>query len=114
MTNFSKPFSYNNISNLLNISVDTVKEYISYAEESYLISSINKFDYSIKKQIANQKKIYSLDTGIINAISFRFSENKGRLLENLVYTHLKRKYEDVLKQLNEINKLRKRYQRIKR
>ncbi len=95
MTNAGKSFSYNNISKLLNISVDTVKEYISYAEESYLISSVNKFDFSVKKQIANQKKIYSIDTGIINAISFKFSEDKGRLLENIVYTFLKKQYGNV-------------------
>jgi len=46
-------------------------------------------------QIANPEKIYALDTGLINAVSFAFSENKERLLENLVFIALKRTYNEV-------------------
>jgi predicted AAA+ superfamily ATPase len=49
---------------------------------------LTKYDESVKKQIANPKKMYCLDTGLVNSISFRFSENKGRLIENLVYISL--------------------------
>lgn len=49
---------------------------------------MTKYDASVKKQLANPKKIYCLDTGLVNSISFRFSENKGRLIENLVYISL--------------------------
>lgn len=36
-----------------------------------------------------------IDTGLANTVSFRFSEDKGRMLETLVYRHLKRKGYDV-------------------
>jgi len=49
-----------------------------------------KFDFSVKKQLANPKKIYAIDTGLANAVSFQFSENRGRLLENIVYIALKK------------------------
>lgn len=95
ISNVGKPFSYNSMANFLEISADTVKEYLGYAEDSYLLYSINKFDYSLRKQLANPKKIYCLDTGLINAVSFRFSENYGRLLENLVFIELVRRQNEV-------------------
>ena len=88
ISNIGKNFSYSNIAKTLGIAVETVKEYIGCAENSYLIYTLTKYDASVKKQLANPKKIYCLDTGLVNSISFRFSENKGRLIENLVYISL--------------------------
>lgn len=88
ISNIGKNFSYSNIAKTLGIAVETVKEYIGCAENSYLIYTLTKYDSSVKKQLANPKKIYCLDTGLVNSISFRFSENKGRLIENLVYISL--------------------------
>lgn len=92
ISNTSKETSYNSLKNIFGIAnANTVKEYISYFENSYLLFSINKFDYSLKKQIANPKKIYAIDTGLANSVSFRFSENYGRQIENVVFLHLRRK-----------------------
>ncbi len=88
ISNIGKNFSYSNIAKTLGIAVEIVKEYIGCAENSYLIYTLTKYDASVKKQLANPKKIYCLDTGLVNSISFRFSENKGRLIENLVYMSL--------------------------
>jgi len=88
ISNIGKNFSYSNIAKTLDIAVETVKEYIGFAENSYLLYTLTKYDASVKKQFANPKKIYCLDTGLVNSISFRFSENKGRLIENLVYMSL--------------------------
>lgn len=95
LSNAGKAFSYNNVGKILNISDETVKEYLRYAEQAYLLYSVNKFDYSVKKQLANPKKIYCIDTGLVNNLSFQFSENKGRLLENLVFITLRRKHDAV-------------------
>lgn len=95
LSNVGKLLSYNKIGKLLNISTDTVKEYLMYAEQAYLISSIMKYDASLKKQLANPQKIYCMDTGIVNSVSFKFSENKGRIMENLVFTTLNRKQNQV-------------------
>lgn len=95
ISNVGSPFSYSHIAKILHISADTVKEYVQYAEESYLIGSITKFDYSLKKQMANPKKIYCIDTGIVNAVAFQFSENKGKLLENFAYVALSKENKEV-------------------
>ncbi len=95
ISNIGKPFSYGTIAQTLGISTDTVKEYLGYAEESYLLYSLRKYDPSVRKQLANPRKMYCLDTGLVSAVSFQFSENKGRLMENLVYTTLRRRGEEV-------------------
>ncbi len=95
ISNIAKPFSYSNIAKTLEISPETVKEYLDFSEDSYLTYTLTKFDRSVKKQIINPKKIYCLDTGLVNSISFKFSENRGRLLENLVYMNLRRRDMDI-------------------
>jgi hypothetical protein len=91
ISKISKETSYNALKNTFGIAnANTVKEYISYFENSFLLFTINKFDYSLKKQIANPKKIYTIDTGLANSVSFQFSENFGRQLENIVFLELKR------------------------
>ena len=54
-----------------------------------------KFDFSLKKQITYNKKIYCIDNGLQKSISFSFSNNRGHLLENLIYTELRRKTPNV-------------------
>lgn len=92
ISNIGKEFSYNKLKALIGVkNPTTVKDYISYFENSYLLFTINKFDYSLKKQMANPKKVYCIDNGIANNISFKFSENLGRFFENLVFIELKRR-----------------------
>lgn len=91
ISNISKETSYNALKKVFGLSnAISVKEYISYFENAYLIFSINKFDFSLKKQLANPKKIYAIDTGLANSVSFQFSDNFGRQLENAVFLQLKR------------------------
>ncbi|MFH1915860.1 MAG: ATP-binding protein [Nanoarchaeota archaeon] len=90
ISNVAKEFSYNSLRKMFNFgSTNSVSKFISFLEESYLLSSLPKFDYSLRKQIANPKKIYGIDTGLIVNNSRTFSEDFGKLLENLVFTHLK-------------------------
>ena len=91
MSNIAREFRYTSLKNSLGLSnAITVKEYIAYLENSYLLFSINKFDYSLKKQLTNPKRVYAIDIALTNAISFAFSENTGRKLENIVFLQLKR------------------------
>lgn len=76
-------------------SVNTIKNYISYMENSWLIFSVNLYDYSIKRQQIAPKKIYGIDLGLVNAVGFQFSPNTGKHLENLVYLALRRKSSEI-------------------
>src|SRR4030042_222973 len=91
-SNAGKKISFNNLSKILNFkSVATVKNYIEFFEKVYLLFPVYLFDYSIKKQIKNDRKIYGIDHGLLKTVSFNFSKNNGRYFENLVFIELKRR-----------------------
>ncbi len=96
VSNFSNKFSYNAIKKITGIgSVNTVKKYISYLEETFFAKTINKFEHSIKKQLINDKKLYVIDNGFLKTLSTRLTKDKGWLLENIVFNTLNRQYVDV-------------------
>lgn len=96
LSNISLPVSFNSIKNMVGVkSVTSVKNYVDALEEAYLFYSLFKFNYSIRKQIINDRKIYAVDMGIPNAVAFRFSENRGRSLENAVFIELKRRGKEI-------------------
>ncbi len=96
LTNSGKEFSYNQLAKVfLAGSTNTIVSYISHLEDSYLLFTITKFDYSYKKQLINPKKAYAVDVGLARANSLSFSSDAGRILENIVYLHLRRKYKTI-------------------
>ncbi len=97
LTNLTKPTSINKIYNEmksvgLKISKDTIYQLIEYFEAIYFSFTLNKFDYSLKKQKFYQKKLYFIDNGLINALTFEYSNNYGKLLENTIFIYLRNKY----------------------
>ncbi len=73
----------------------TIKNYLNILEDVYLIHSLSKFDYSIKKQIYNPNKYYVSDLGFYHAVGFKFSENIGKMLENIVFQQLLRQNKEL-------------------
>lgn len=96
MTNVGKEFSYNGLKKMFGLgSANSAIDYVSYLEDSYLLFTVPKFDYSLKKQLVNPKKVYSIDNGLSGANSVSFSSDLGRMLENLVFLELKRRNREV-------------------
>jgi len=83
--------AYNKLKNNFSSSFDTIRDYVEYLTNSYMILSMPKFDYSLKKQIANPKKFYAIDTGFSNAVSFSVSKKIGANLENIIFLELRRR-----------------------
>jgi len=93
LSNVTSLYSYNSLAKAIDINDKSAKEYVSYLEDSYLIDELKHYSYSLKEQNNSKKKIYSNDNGFLS-LSYRFSENSGKMLENLVYTELiKARYE---------------------
>jgi len=95
LSNLTKLYSINNIRKSANISLEATSRYIEYLKEVYLIFELNKFDFSVKKQENALKKIYAIDLGLANKIAFKFTQDFGRLLENLVFIQLKRNNHEI-------------------
>lgn len=94
MTNFTGVMSLRNLRNTLKISYDTIKDYLSYYKEAFLFFTLDYFSYSLKEQKANAPKVYCIDNGLRNAVSFKFSKDEGKLAENLVFIELIRNEKD--------------------
>ncbi len=96
LSNIGKIFSYATLQSVSGVkSLSSVKNYLHYYESSYLLYFLRKFDYSVKKQVMNSRKAYVVDNAIARRLGFRFSENKGRLLENAVFVELQRRGKEV-------------------
>ena len=90
-TNISSLFTYNSLKKSLGLANSiTVKEYISYLSNSYLFFELQKFDFSVKRQLNSPKKIYLIDS-VFNQLGLNFSMNKGKILKNIVFIELKRR-----------------------
>jgi predicted AAA+ superfamily ATPase len=93
LSNVGNLLSANKLAGLYGIkSTTTLLEYFSYLKNAYLIDFLPKFDYSLKAQARNPKKIYAMDMGLVSVLSDSFSANEGHRLENLVYLHLRHRF----------------------
>lgn len=91
LSNIGTPFSYQSLSKIFDVPDKTIKTYIDAFTDSFLVFPLDTFSFSLKQQIRSTKKCYAVDPGQINATAFKFSENRGRLLENIVYLELRRR-----------------------
>jgi hypothetical protein len=100
LTNVAKLTSITKLKNNFNISQDKTENYVSAIMESYLLFQLQMFSYSLKSTMRAGFKPYAIDTGLRNRIAFAFSEDMGWLVENVVFCHLKRLYEEVYYHIN--------------
>jgi predicted AAA+ superfamily ATPase len=89
ISKFEKRLKANNIPG----SKRTIANYLRYLEDAFFILVNEKFSYSPRKRVMNPKKTYLMDTGFCN-LGTEFTENKGKLLENVVALELYRGQEE--------------------
>ncbi|MBU1849201.1 MAG: ATP-binding protein [Nanoarchaeota archaeon] len=95
MTNIGSEFSYNSIAKSLNIHYDTVKKYVPFFEEVFLIKIVPFFSWKTKIQLKKNMKCYAIDTGLRNTVAFKFSKDFGKLAESVVAMEFMRRNKDV-------------------
>ena len=91
LTNVSSLISFHKTKQFIKLPVETIRRFSSYLESSNLLFFVKRFSFSVKEQENSPRKVYSIDTGVSNSIGFRFTENLGKLLENIVALELRRK-----------------------
>jgi len=74
---------------------NSLYEYLDHLTDAFLFYKVPIHSRSEKSRLINPAKIYTIDTGLLNAMSFRNSYNYGRLLETMVFMHLRRGGHDV-------------------
>jgi uncharacterized protein len=96
ISNAAKEYSLNGIKKSFGVgSANTVADYMQWLEDSYMLFSLPRFSWSAKSISVNPKKVYVIDAGFAHSNSLSFSEDSGRLFENLVYLELRRKHKEL-------------------
>jgi hypothetical protein len=92
ITNSSEEITYSKLARIFNIKhVSTISNWISYFENAFLVFKLERFNFKLKQQFIAPKKVYCIDSGLMNSIGFKFSENKGKVIENEVALELQRR-----------------------
>jgi predicted AAA+ superfamily ATPase len=89
LTNTGRLTSISNLKRVFGVSQDKIENYTAAIMETYLVHRLPKFSFSMKKSLRDRFKVYAIDTGLRNRVSFSFSEDSGWLAENVVMNHLK-------------------------
>ena len=89
--NLGSEISYNRIKSLFGLgSENTAKNFVNYLEEAYLILTLPKFSYKYQERVRN-RKTYLIDNSFTVVSGLDFSQNTGKLLENVIYLELIRR-----------------------
>lgn len=73
-----------------NVPKSSVSDYLNWFEDAYILFTVRMFDASIARANVNPKKIYCIDHAMVSSLSSGILLNSGHLLENLVFTTLRR------------------------
>lgn len=90
LSNISSLTTFSSAAKFLEISTDTAEKFSSYLESAYMVFFLKRFSFAVKEQEKSSRKVYAIDTGLVNTVGFRFSGNFGKLAENIVFLQLKR------------------------
>lgn len=90
MSNPAVLYSYNSLSKAIGSNENTISEFIQIFQNAFFINELRSYSYSVGKQLRGKKKVYCVDNGLITATAFSFSDNFGKLFENLVYGELQK------------------------
>jgi len=84
-SNNSSLITFNSLEKSLGISADTIEKFSGYLENIYLLFFVKRFSFKVKEQEKSPRKVYGIDSGLVNTVGFKFSQNSGRTAENIVF-----------------------------
>lgn len=92
ISSYSQLITYNKLKKVHGLkSSHTAKDYVGHLVEAYLVHILDKYSPKPKEVLASPKKVYIADTGLIKALALTSSEDRGRIMENIVYLELARR-----------------------
>jgi hypothetical protein len=93
LTTATGQLNYTLLSNTFGVSDKSIKEYLNYFEDVFLLKRVDRFHNKAKERIKSSKKLYVLDNGFVH-IAPKHSKNLGNALENWVFTILYRREQE--------------------
>jgi uncharacterized protein len=77
----------------MSLSKNSLYDFFTYLEDSFIFFNAPVFTQNIREQQRNPRKIYAVDIGL--KLLMDYNADKGRLLENIIYLELRRKYPQI-------------------
>ena len=72
-----------------------VSSFLEWFEDAYFLYSVSIFDASLARRNTNPKKVYCVDHSLVKSVSSGILVKSGHLLENLVFTALRRAHPEI-------------------
>lgn len=72
-----------------------VSDYLEWFEDAYFLFTVRIFDASTARRDTNPKRVYCIDHAMVTSVSSGILVNSGHLLENLVFTALRRLHPEI-------------------
>jgi predicted AAA+ superfamily ATPase len=94
VSNATTILNYTTLAKKINIDAKSIKEYIGYFEDNFLISTLSNHHTKLTEQIKSAKKLYLSDNGFLN-LGISRSFNNGIRLENMMFTILAQNNESI-------------------
>jgi hypothetical protein len=100
LSSATKQMSVNNIYNELKssgfkIGKNQLYDNLEACQNIYLALILRKHTTSLVERELGEKKVYAIDNGLLNALSYKFSDDLGKTVEQTVFLELKRREKDV-------------------
>ena len=76
-------------------NASTVTQWCDWFEDAYLFFFVPKYRDSARAQLVNPRKVYCVDTGLLQVVSTRLVFNDAHRFENLVFLALRRKFREL-------------------
>ncbi|MBT3388585.1 MAG: ATP-binding protein [Desulfobacula sp.] len=94
VSSFTKEFSINKIYNDLksrgfSIGKDSLYRMMDEVFDIYMLARIERHDPAVVRREMSNKKVYLYDNGLATALHYSFAEDRGKLLENVVFRRLR-------------------------
>jgi len=92
VSNYSNEFTYSRLGSIVGIrDVHTIRDYVEYMEQAYLIFQLRRFSFKPRSQLISPRKVYPIDTGLARSVSLKSHPERGRLIELAVFLEIKRR-----------------------
>ena len=76
-------------------NASTITQWCDWLQDAYLFFFVPKYADSMRAQIVNPRKVYCVDTGMLQTVSARLVFNDALRFENLVFLALRRKFREI-------------------
>ncbi|MFM9195990.1 MAG: ATP-binding protein [Planctomycetia bacterium] len=98
--NIASPYSVNRLTGYLkalghNAPKSAVSDYLAWFEDAFFFFRVRIFDASLARSHSNPKKAYCVDHAVIPSLASGILVNSGHLLENLVFSGLRRAFPEI-------------------